>query len=68
LRVIVKEGLVVGGQAIGRFANFIGLFIAAMWRKDSVSGIRAHWPLINRPGSAYPWTLRKLGELMGLKF
>ena len=34
LRVVVKEGLVVGGQAIGRFADFIGLFIGAMWRKD----------------------------------
>jgi NADH oxidase (H2O2-forming) len=67
LRVIVKEGLVVGGQAIGRFADFIGLFIGAMWRKDSIPGIRANWPLIAHAGSAYPWTYRKIGELMGLK-
>ena len=67
LRVIVKEGLVVGGQAIGRFADFIGLFIGAMWRKDSIPGIRANWPLIAHAGSAYPWTYRKMGELMGLK-
>jgi len=67
LRVIVKEGLVVGGQAIGRFADFIGLFIGAMWRKDNIPGIRENWPLIVRAGSAYPWTFRKLGELIGLK-
>ena len=67
LRVIVKEGLVVGGQAIGRFADFIGLFIGAMWRRDSIPGIRTNWPLIARAGSAYPWTYRRLGELIGLK-
>ena len=44
----------VGGQAIGRFADFIGLFIGAMWRKDRIPGIRANWPLIARAGSASP--------------
>jgi NADH oxidase (H2O2-forming) len=67
LRVIVKEGLVVGGQAIGKFADFIGLFVGAMWRKDAIPGIRANWPLISRRGSPYPWTVRKIGELIGLK-
>ena len=57
----------VGGQAIGRFADFIGLFIGAMWRKDRIPSIRANWPLIARAGSASPWTYRKLGELIGLK-
>ena len=67
LRVIVKEGLVVGGQAIGRLADYIGLFIGAMWREDSIPAIRENWALIARKGSCYPWTYRKLGELMGLK-
>jgi NADH oxidase (H2O2-forming) len=67
MRVVIKEGLVVGGQAIGRFAGFIGLFIGAMWRKDPIPGIRENWPLIARAGSADPWTYRKLGELIGLK-
>lgn len=57
----------VGGQAIGRFAGYIGLFIGAMWRRDSIPGIRTNWPLIARAGSAYPGTYRKLGELIGLK-
>jgi hypothetical protein len=30
LRVIIKEGPVVDGQAIGRLADYIGLFIGAM--------------------------------------
>jgi len=67
LRVIVKEGLVVGGQAIGKFADFIGLFMGAMWRKDAIPAIRSNWPLITRPGAPYPWTYRKIGELIGLK-
>jgi NADH oxidase (H2O2-forming) len=67
LRVIVKEGLVVGGQAIGKFADFIGLFMGAMWRKDAIPGIRQNWPRIARSGSITPWTIRKLGELIGLK-
>jgi NADH oxidase (H2O2-forming) len=67
LRIILKEGLVVGGQAIGRFGDFIGLFIGAMWRRDPIPGIRTNWPLITRRGSTYPWTYRKLGELIGLK-
>jgi hypothetical protein len=39
---------VVGGQAIGRLADYIGLFIGAMWRKDCIPAIRENWPLIAR--------------------
>jgi NADH oxidase (H2O2-forming) len=67
MRIIVKEGAVVGGQAIGKFADFIGLFMGAMWRKDNIPAIRQNWPLISRPGAPYPWTFRKIGELIGLK-
>jgi hypothetical protein len=58
---------VVGGQAIGRLADYIGLFIGAMWRRDCIPAIRENWRLIARKGSSYPWTYRKLGELIGLK-
>jgi NADH oxidase (H2O2-forming) len=67
LRIILKEGRVVGGQAIGRFGDDIGLFIGAMWRKDDIPALRANWPHIARAGSPYPWTTRKLGELIGIK-
>jgi len=58
---------VAGGQTIGKFADSIGLFMGAMWRKDAIPSIRQNWPLIARSGSIYPWTTRKLGELIGLK-
>ena len=57
----------MGRQAIGKFADFIGLFMGAMGRKDAIPGIRQNWPLIARSGSITPWTTRKLGELIGLK-
>ena len=66
LRVIVKEGLVVGGQAIGKFADFIGLFMGAIGARTP-SEHPENWPLIARSGSITPWTTRKLGELIGLK-
>jgi NADH oxidase (H2O2-forming) len=66
LRIILKEGRVVGGQAIGRFSNAIGLFISAMWRKDDIRSIRERWSLIGR-GASPSWTQRRLGELIGLK-
>ncbi len=66
LRVILKDGLVAGAQAIGRYADWIGLFMGAMWRKESLPAIRENWPAILRPGSPHPWTTRKIGELIGL--
>lgn len=66
LRIILKEGLVVGGQAIGRFGDFIGLFIGAMWRRDPLPVIRTNWRRIARASSTFPWTYRMLGELIGL--
>ncbi len=67
LRVILKDGLVAGAQAIGRYADWIGLFMSAMWRKQSLPAIRENWTAILRPGSPHPWTTRKLGELIGLR-
>ncbi len=66
LRVVVKEGLVVGGQAIGRFADFIGLWMGAMWRRDNLDDLRRNWDRIARRDSVFPWTHRKIGEMMGL--
>jgi len=45
---------VVGGQAIGTFADFIGLFMGAMWRKDAIPSLRQNWPLIARSGKDHP--------------
>jgi len=67
LRIITKEGRVVGGQAIGRFGDVTGLFSGAMWRKDQIPDIRANWPRIVRKGSSYPWTCRRIRASIGLK-
>ncbi len=66
LRVILKEGIIVGGQAIGRFADAAGLLIGAMWRRESIPLLRARRELLGGPPTATPWTTRKLGELLGL--
>jgi NADH oxidase (H2O2-forming) len=66
LRIILLDGRVVGGQAIGRYADAIGLFMGAMWRKDDFNDLRKNWARIARPGSSYPWIYRKIGQLIGL--
>jgi hypothetical protein len=59
---------VVGGQAIGRFADGIGLYIGAMWRKGHIPGIRANWPPDRAGRLRLPLDLpRQPGELIGLK-
>ncbi|MBI5581267.1 MAG: hypothetical protein HY895_19120 [Deltaproteobacteria bacterium] len=57
----------VVAQAIGEFADFIGLFMAAMWRMDAIPIMRRNWPLIARIGSIYPWTTCKRGERIRLE-
>jgi NADH oxidase (H2O2-forming) len=66
LRIILLDGKVVGGQAIGRFADSIGLFMGAMWRKDDINKLRENWDKVLLPKSPYPWIYRKMGALMGL--
>ncbi len=66
LRLILLDGKVVGGQAIGRYADAIGLFMGAMWRKDDFNELRKNWAKIARAGSPYPWIYRKIGQLIGL--
>ncbi len=66
LRLILMDGKVVGGQAIGKFADSIGFFMGAMWRKDDLNAIREDWTKIIQAGSVFPWTYRKIGYLIGL--
>ncbi|MDZ7761358.1 MAG: FAD-dependent oxidoreductase [Desulfovermiculus sp.] len=40
LRLVLLDGKVFGGQAIGAFADSIGFFISAMWRQDDMSRVR----------------------------
>ncbi|UCF91167.1 MAG: NAD(P)/FAD-dependent oxidoreductase [Desulfobacterales bacterium] len=66
LRLILLDGKVAGGQAIGTYADSIGLFMGAMWRQDDIKTLRKNWVNIVRAGSPYPWIYRKMGWLIGL--
>lgn len=64
LRLIVKEDLVVGGQAIGGIARHLGFFITAMRRKDKFSTIRRS-RFVATPASSYIlWPSLFMGEIV----
>jgi len=65
LRVVLLDGKVIGGQAIGKYADAIGLFIGAMWRKDDMDRLRGKWNKIPQSGAAYSWPLIRLGQIIG---
>ncbi|MFH2141866.1 MAG: FAD-dependent oxidoreductase [Bacteroidota bacterium] len=65
LRVILKSGKIVGAQAIGKYADNMGLFLSAMWQKNDIHEIKNNWQKILQIDSPYPWTYRKLGNLLG---
>lgn len=64
LRVIVKDGIVTGGQAMGAYANEIGLWMGAMWRKDNIREIRNLPFRYYGRSSGRPWTQRRLAQSM----
>ena len=65
LRVVLLDGRVIGGQAVGKYADCIGLLIGAMWRKDDIDQLRERWDKIPQAGAAYSWPLIRLGQLVG---
>ncbi|MBU0764187.1 MAG: FAD-dependent oxidoreductase [Bacteroidetes bacterium] len=67
LFLILDNGRIIGGQATGRYADSLGLFMGALWRGDDFNEIRKNWKRICSLGSSYPWIYRKMGRLMGLK-
>lgn len=66
LRLLLKDGKIIGGQAIGNVADYTGLLMGCMWRGDDLHEFRENWPAIAALGSPYPWQARKLGQLLGL--
>ena len=62
LRIIARDGVVIGGQAIGAFGNDMGLWMTAMWRREPIRDIRnlpyRYW---GRPVGA-PWPHRCLSQ------
>ena len=66
LRVMLLNNRIVGGQAIGTFANGLGLLIGAMWRKDDFMEIAAKVRTTPRGGAAHTWPMLRLGNLLGM--
>ena len=64
LRIVLLDGKVVGGQAIGRYADTIGYFIAAMWRRDDMTRMRRKVPQIPSQGAAHSWHQIQMGMLL----
>jgi len=67
LRVMLKQDRIIGTQAIGGFADHIGLFMGASWRGDDINELKREWNRVCQIDSPHPWTHRKLGESIGLK-
>jgi NADH oxidase (H2O2-forming) len=65
LRVILLDGKVIGGQAIGKYADTIGLLISAMWRKDDINLLRRKWDSISKTKNAGKIPQMRLGHIFG---
>jgi len=65
LRLILKDDCIVGGQAVGEVARYLGLLIGAMWRGDRVSRLREQWDAICALQTPWPPMYRTLGRLLG---
>lgn len=64
LRIILLDGRVLGGQAIGKYADDIGLFIGAMWRKDDMHRLMSSLSQMAPSAVAYSWPRVRLGHLL----
>ncbi|MDI6726023.1 MAG: FAD-dependent oxidoreductase [Smithellaceae bacterium] len=63
LRIILKDDIIVGGQAIGRFADLTGILMAAMWRREKIGPLLDGSAGKPPPLSSYPWLRRGGGAL-----
>jgi NADH oxidase (H2O2-forming) len=65
LRVVILDGKVIGGQAIGKYADGIGMLIGAMWRKDDINQIRTKMRKMPPSSAVHSWPMVRLGNLLG---
>lgn len=63
-RIILLDGKVIGGQAIGAYADTIGFFISAMWRKDDYRQLTNKWKKLPREAAVHAWPQVWLGNLL----
>lgn len=55
LRLILKDDIIVGGQAIGRFADRTGPLMAAMWRREKIDSLLDGSTGAPPSLSSFPW-------------
>ena len=65
LRVILLNGRVIGGQAIGKYADIIGLLISAMWKKEDINLMKDNWKTLSRTRNPGKFPLIRLGHIFG---
>ncbi|MFP4050069.1 MAG: NAD(P)/FAD-dependent oxidoreductase, partial [Desulfovermiculus sp.] len=64
LRLVLVDGKILGGQAIGSFADSIGFFISAMWRKEDMNHLRARLHQMSFLRAARSWPQIRMGALL----
>jgi NADH oxidase (H2O2-forming) len=68
LRVIIRSGKILGAQAIGKYADSMGLLMSATWQQNDINELKNNWQKVLQLDSPYPWTYRKLGHLLGFGY
>lgn len=65
-RLILKDGILVGAQAIGRYADKMGIFLGAMRRRVNMAGLRSEMEKVTRLNSPYPWNYRVIARYLSV--
>ncbi len=63
LQVIVKDDVIIGGQAIGSFADLTGPIMAAMWRREKIISRPEYSAEKLKARSSFPWMQEKIRPL-----
>lgn len=63
-RLIIKNGILMGAQLIGKATGDAGFFLGALWRQDNFIKLKDNWKNIVSLNSPYPWNYRVLGQYL----
>ena len=63
-RLILKNGILIGAQLIGKYTNDAGFLFGALWRRDNFNKLKENWKSVVQLNSPYPWNYRVLGKYL----
>lgn len=63
-RLILRDGILVGAQAIGKPADDMGVFLGVVRRYNNLAEVKGQWNM-RSVKSAYPWTYRIMTRYLG---